>query len=305
MTPEKKKSSSMALVAGLAILVLLIAGGALAWMKMQTATITQAMTQSVTPPAATPAPVAAAPAQSAVAAPATSAPPQNAAMAGPAMKGPAMKGPAMMAMTAKRKSDAPAAAADSAKPAEKLALAAPPAAPPAAAPVAPPAEAANPDEAAWASASRAGTRDSYNEYVRNFTGGTHFGEAQLALANMILAAPATGQAFDGTWQTTWTCANLGQYPGYSYRYEGTIRNGVYHGSRGEKGTPSSMVLDGRIDADGIAAFYGEVVVGSSMTGLGVSRGTPSDFHALAHFDGANGNGRRLEGRGCTITFARG
>ena len=53
-----------------------------------------------------------------------------------------------------------------------------------------------------------------------------------------------------------------------------------------------MALDGRIGSDGLAAFYGEVIVGSSLTGLGAARGTPSDFRALARFDGAAGSGKR-------------
>jgi hypothetical protein len=65
-----------------------------------------------------------------------------------------------------------------------------------------------------------------------------------------------------------------------------------------------MTLDGRIEADGTAGFTGEVIVGSSLVGLGAARGTPSDFHALGHFDHGSGNGKRIEGRPCTLTFLK-
>jgi hypothetical protein len=186
------------------------------------------------------------------------------------------------------------------------AVAPPPQAPaPNVAPPAAPEQAADPETALWDKAQHGGDRDAVLAYLTAYPSGAHLQEAQLLLANLILGAPATGTAFDGAWQTTWTCPNLGQYPGYSYRYEGTVKNGVYHGARGEKGQPSSMVLDGRIDADGHAAFFGDVIVGSSLVGLGAARGSESDFHALAHFSGDSGGGKRIEGRGCTLSFARG
>ena len=144
--------------------------------------------------------------------------------------------------------------------------------------------------------------------MRNISGpipaGHHAQEAQLAMANLILGGPATGKNFDGTWQTTWTCPNLGQYPGYSYQFTGQVSDGAYHGVKGEKGQPSSMTLDGKIESDGAAAFTGEVIVGSSLVGLGAARGSASDFHAVALFESGRASGRRIEGRGCTLSFQR-
>jgi hypothetical protein len=163
---------------------------------------------------------------------------------------------------------------------------------------------ADPDESAWQTASSANSREAYAQYLKNFRDGQHAAEAQLAMANVILNGPATGKNFDGTWDTTWTCPNLGQYPGYSYQFSGQVVNGVYHGIRGTKGQPSSLVLDGKIEADGAAAFSGEIIVGSSLVGLGAARGTPSDFHALATFANTSAKGRRIEGRPCILTFQR-
>jgi hypothetical protein len=181
---------------------------------------------------------------------------------------------------------------------------APQATAPAPPPEPPPAPAKSPEDAAWDNATGAGTRVAYSGYLKEFSAGVHAQEAQLKIADLILNAPATAKNFDGTWQTTWTCANLGQYPGYSYRFPGEVKNGTYHGLKGVKGQPSSMVLDGKIGSDGSAAFFGEIIVGSSLVGLGTARGTPSDFHALAQFDRTSGNGKRVEGRPCTVSFTK-
>lgn len=164
--------------------------------------------------------------------------------------------------------------------------------------------AADPDEAAWQTASGVANRTGYAQYLKDFPAGHHAQEALLAMANLILKEPATGKNFDGTWQTMWTCPNVGQYPGYSYQWSGQVTGGVYHGIRGVKGQPSSMVLDGKIEADGAAAFFGEIIVGSSLVGLGAARGTPSDFHAIATFERSSGSGRRIEGRPCSLLFQR-
>jgi hypothetical protein len=64
------------------------------------------------------------------------------------------------------------------------------------------------------------------------------------------------------------------------------------------------VLDGKIEPDGAAGFFGEIIVGSSLVGLGAARGSPSDFHALAQFDRTSAMGKRVEGRPCSLSFAK-
>ena len=183
-------------------------------------------------------------------------------------------------------------------------------APPVAAPIAtpapppePPPPQLSPDEAAWQTRTAAATPASVGDYLKNFPAGAHLQEAQLRLANLILNAPAAAKNFDGTWQTEWTCPNLGQYPGYTYRFTGQIKDGAYHGLKGVKGEPS-LDLNGKIDADGTAGFFGEIIVGSSLVGLGTARGTQSDFHAIAHFTASSGDGKRLEGRPCSLSFVK-
>ncbi|HEX4407637.1 MAG TPA: toll/interleukin-1 receptor domain-containing protein [Xanthobacteraceae bacterium] len=174
----------------------------------------------------------------------------------------------------------------------------------AAAPPQPDPPAVSPDEAAWTSASNAATRATIGDYLKQFPHGAHVQEAQLRLSDLIRNDPTPSKNFDGAWQTTWTCSNLGQYPGYTYQFVAEIKNGVYHGLKGVKGEPSSLIMDGKIEADGTAGFFGEIVVGSSLVGLGVARGTPSDFHAMAKFESTTGSGKRIEGRPCSLTFTK-
>jgi len=44
-------------------------------------------------------------------------------------------------------------------------------------------------------------------------------------------------------------------------FAGQVKDGIYHGVKGVKGEPSSMVLNGKVEADGTAGFYGEIIVG--------------------------------------------
>jgi hypothetical protein len=162
----------------------------------------------------------------------------------------------------------------------------------------------SPEEAAWQTATGAGTRVAFAAYLKEFSAGVHAQEAQLRIADQIRTAAMATKTFDGSWQTTWTCPNLGQYPGYSYQFAGQVKDGTYHGVKGIKGEPSSLVLDGKIEPDGAAGFFGEIIVGSSLVGLGAARGSPSDFHALAQFDRTSATGKRIEGRPCSLSFVK-
>jgi hypothetical protein len=124
------------------------------------------------------------------------------------------------------------------------------------------------------------------------------------MVNLIVAEPAPSKNFDGTWQTIWTCANVGQSQGYTYEFRGQIKDGTYHALYGIKGQPGSLELEGKIEADGMAGFKGTVIVNSPLSGMGAARGTVSPVYALARFDHASGAGSRVNLRPCTLTFVK-
>ena len=210
--------------------------------------------------------------------------------------------PAAAPTAAQTAPPAPSAAA-------KLAAQPPPASPPppvAPAPsatpaVSPPADA---DDTAWETALTAGTRGAFDGYLKTFPAGVHGQEAQLRLADAIRSDTTVSNNFDGTWQTTWSCTNFGRFPGYSYQFPAQVKDGGYHGEHGRPGEPGGLQIDGKIEADGSAGFYGKGVVGSAVVALGMPRGTQYAFHALAHFNHTIGDGKRLEGRPCTLSFQR-
>ena len=294
--PMPRDNSNRPVLIGAAALLLLAASGALAWFRPWATPSAPSAALSLPAPAA----------EGAKSAGVAATPPPPTAVAVPA---PLQEKPAMPKASPRQalKSSAPVREATVAP---TTALTAPGPAPSAEAPVATPApappssELVSSDDSAWSTAGAANTRDGFSAYLKAYPSGAHAGEAQLQMANLILGGPATGANFDGRWHTVWTCPNVGNYLGYSYQFDGQVSGGVYHGIKGNKGEPSSMVLDGKIDSDGAAAFTGEVIVGSSATGMGASRGTASDFHAAANFAGGSGMGRRLEGRGCTLSFSK-
>jgi hypothetical protein len=167
-----------------------------------------------------------------------------------------------------------------------------------------PALPASADETAWQSALRAASVAAFDDYLKAFPNGDHVEEARLRVADLILADAATSDTFDGAWLTRWTCPNLGHVPGYTYEFAGVAKGSKYHGVKGAEDQPGSLVLDGRILADGTAAFFGKGVVSSSVVAMGLPVGSQYFFHALAQFEGSGGSGTRVEGRSCTLNFSK-
>jgi hypothetical protein len=293
LMPPPRQTSSRPLMIGAAIVALAAIGGLLYYLgpgnKPDYLGPGNKPVPAETKPPAAPVQTASIPAPVSMPAPA-------AATAPPAAPAP----PALSAAPKK-----PAHAAAPAAPLQQALATPPPAAAPAPAPATlPSASNASSDDTAWQQATASNSRSGYGEYLKAFPSGAHAQDAMLQMTMAILNGPATGSAFDGPWQTTWTCPNVGNFLGYSYQFESMVQGGVYHGAKGAKGEPGSMVLDGKIESDGVAAFSGEVIVASSAAAMGAARGTLSDFHAVASFSGSSGQGRRLEGRNCSLSFSR-
>ena len=131
--------------------------------------------------------------------------------------------------------------------------------------------------------------------------------AALALTLLpSVAAAAGGQHFDGQWQTTVSCLDSRGGLGYSYRFLGVVKDGVYHGLHGNLGQPGSLQVDGPIAADGTGKLYAQGLTGSKefVPGTDTPRGTDYGYHIDAHFGATAGTGNRVEGRPCTVEFTR-
>jgi hypothetical protein len=106
----------------------------------------------------------------------------------------------------------------------------------------------------------------------------------IALApSASVSAAEPDRHFDGTWDT----------------------DGVLHGEKGTKGKPGWLQLDGKILTDGSAKIYAEGLVGAADAAVGHRpAGTQYGYHIEAKFSEDSGNGKRVEGRACTVAFEK-
>jgi hypothetical protein len=169
-----------------------------------------------------------------------------------------------------------------------------------------PSSAQTADEKAWSKAAAAGSVAALRDYLKAFPAAAHAEEAQMRIVDVTLAAPAvpTGK-FDGTWLTTVSCPSLGSVRGFTYQFSGAVKAGAYHGEKGAAGERGWYKLDGRIDADGNGAMLANGIIGASAFAAGHSpAGNAYAYHVLATFTAAAGNGKRIEGRVCNLTFVK-
>ncbi len=126
--------------------------------------------------------------------------------------------------------------------------------------------------------------------------------ALLILPGVLLA----GEPFDGKWLTTVSCENARDALGYSFRFVSDVKDGKLRGLHGTEGQPSSLLIEGKIDADGSAKLYAIGRTGSKeyVPGRDTPRGTEYSYSIDAHFKDKKGAGTRVEGRPCSFQFEK-
>jgi hypothetical protein len=124
----------------------------------------------------------------------------------------------------------------------------------------------------------------------------------LALSSVSLA----GEGFDGKWLTTASCEASRDALGYSFRFVSEVKNRNLRGLHGTEGQPSSLLIEGKIEADGSANLYATGRTGSKeyVPGRDTPRGTEYSYNIQAHFKGTTGTGTRVEGRPCSFRFEK-
>jgi len=133
--------------------------------------------------------------------------------------------------------------------------------------------------------------------------------AALALAFVVAVFPnflAAGERFDGKWLTTVSCEASRDALGYSYRFVSEVNDGHLRGLHGTEGKPSSLLIEGKIEADGTAKLYATGRTGSKeyVPGRDTPRGTEYSYNINAHFNDKTGTGARVEGRPCSFQFEK-
>ena len=111
--------------------------------------------------------------------------------------------------------------------------------------------------------------------------------------------------FDGLWQTTLSCTNSNGALGYSFRFPSTVKNGQLHGEKGTAHEAGWLQIDGALHSDGTADLYVEGLVGAAPFAVGQRpAGTAYGYHVEARFSADRAEGHRVEGRPCTVLWAR-
>lgn len=136
-------------------------------------------------------------------------------------------------------------------------------------------------------------------------------KASAALAACLVVCLQSAHAdgaqhrFDGEWDTIVSCPNSSGALGYSFEFSSRVKDGVLHGEKGSRGERGWLALDGTIRDDGTASLYASGLVGAADFAVGhLPAGSAYGYHVDAHFAADSGEGRRLEGRPCTVTFKR-
>jgi len=99
-------------------------------------------------------------------------------------------------------------------------------------------------------------------------------EAQLQIADLILASPTKSKAYDGRWLTRVTCPAFRRAQSYSTELSGEVKDGAYHARVGAAGEPGSLVIDGKIVPDGTSALLAKGSVDSTAASGVLAVGTP-------------------------------
>lgn len=131
----------------------------------------------------------------------------------------------------------------------------------------------------------------------------------LLTAITLIVSPAVTNAeesFDGKWVTTVSCDDARGALGYSFRFLSEVKDGKFRGLHGSEGKPSSLLIEGTVDADGNGKLYATGRTGSKeyVPGRDTPRGTEYSYSIEAHFKGTRGTGTRVEGRPCSLQFEK-
>ena len=132
------------------------------------------------------------------------------------------------------------------------------------------------------------------------------GGALSAACPSLPAQSAGNQVFDGTWNVSLGCAKApdGALP-YTWSFSAEVQRGSILGYYNKPGIVPSGTLSGQIGAGGDALLIMQGLTGNTNYTVGYANpGTPFRYTITAHFDSANGTGKRNEMRNCVLDFVK-
>jgi len=123
-------------------------------------------------------------------------------------------------------------------------------------------------EAHWKAADSIGTLGAYEDHLARFSSCSFANLAKARIDGLkqktALATP-TGESksFDGKWDITVNCTNVGKALGYTRVLPATVTNGALHAEYPEPGTTNTLAIDGQIPADGKTTLSARGTTGPS------------------------------------------
>ena len=172
-------------------------------------------------------------------------------------------------------------------------------------------------EAHWKAADSIGSAAAYEDHIAKFPN-CAFGNLAKAkidgLKQKTATAPAAGaragaggkmKDFDGSWDVTVSCPDLGKTKGYTRFLSGTVTDGVLHAEDQDPSKPNWLAIDGTIPAGGKTTLSARGLTGNSAFTLGgLKPGSPYAYTIDAQFEPARGSGKRNELRPCNLIFVK-
>ena len=171
-------------------------------------------------------------------------------------------------------------------------------------------------EAHWKAADSIGTAAAYDDHIAKFPNCTFANLAKAKVEGLkqktALAPPAAGNTgargktpFDGNWEVTVTCADVGKTRGYSRVLSATVTDGFLRADDRDTGKKNWLAIDGAIPASGKTTLSARGLTGSSdFTVGGSAAGSPYSYTIDAQFDRSRGSGKRNEVRPSKLDFVK-
>lgn len=131
----------------------------------------------------------------------------------------------------------------------------------------------------------------------------------LTLVSALALAVSDGAAagrFDGAWSVDLQCpaSSDGALP-FSWRFGGSVRDGVLRAAHGQAGRPAYLLLSGRIAPDGAANLVARGITGTKGYNVhGASEGVSYSYPVSARFSESTGEGYWTGVRRCDFAFTR-
>ena len=170
-------------------------------------------------------------------------------------------------------------------------------------------------EAHWKAAESIGTAAAYEDHVAKFPACAFATLAKAKIEGLkqktamepMPGARAGGKTkdFDGTWDVTVTCSDIGKTRGYTRYLSATVADGVLRAEDKDPSKANWLAIEGSIPAGGKTTLNARGLTGDSVFTVGGAKaGSPYSYTIDVQFEATRGSGKRNELRPCNVDFVK-